>query len=331
MKKKIIIGVIIAILSIAVIVESILLGVGYYSRVPKLSNGEEIMVELSTGTKYSVDDLFDKVKDQYGLSTLLDMIDLEILNEEYADDDTVSTYVETRIATVQANYPDEDDLNQYLSYFGCDDLDEYRDYVKLDKLKELAALDYAKTQVTEKEIKAYYKDEYVGDIAAKHILVAPTDDDTSSAQELAQEILDRINELVEDGSSVDDAYQTAYDEFKDEGDVTFQDLDYFNKGDMVDAFEEAAFDLKVGEYSDSPVYTEYGYHLIYVYDQKDKDSLEDARETILEELAQEKVDDTDSKMEVKALKKLREDYNVTFYDSDLQGDYERYINYMLNA
>jgi peptidyl-prolyl cis-trans isomerase SurA len=46
------------------------------------------------------------------------------------------------------------------------------------------------------------------------------------------------------------------------------DLYYFSVGTMVPAFEQAAFSLKVGEITASPVRTQFGLHIIKLNDRK---------------------------------------------------------------
>ena len=330
MKKKIIIGSIIAVESIAVIVLVILCAVGHFTRMPKVSNGQDKVVSLGTGTEYSVEQIYDMVKDSYALQKILDKIDSELLANKYPNNEEVNSYVETKVATAQANYPTEEKLNQYLNYFNCNSLDEYRDYLRLEKEKELLTTEYAKTLVTDKEIKKYYKEDYVGDIAAKHILVKPIDNNTSESRTKAQEMLDKIDTLVAGGTSVNDAFEQVGNENKDDNIILYQDLEYFNKGAMVESFENEAFKLKKGEYSKTPVYTQYGYHLIYVYDQKEKGKLEEVKETIIEQIAKQKVDDDKTVLQTKALDQLRKENDFKLYDPSLEKQYGRYINYMVN-
>jgi peptidyl-prolyl cis-trans isomerase C len=46
------------------------------------------------------------------------------------------------------------------------------------------------------------------------------------------------------------------------------DLGYFPRGQMVPTFNDAAFSMKVGTISSSPVQSQFGYHIIYVEDRK---------------------------------------------------------------
>ncbi|MDD9329649.1 MAG: peptidylprolyl isomerase, partial [Bartonella sp.] len=46
------------------------------------------------------------------------------------------------------------------------------------------------------------------------------------------------------------------------------DLGYFSRGQMVKPFEEAAFNLKVGEYTKKPVESPFGWHVIKIEDRR---------------------------------------------------------------
>jgi peptidyl-prolyl cis-trans isomerase C len=68
------------------------------------------------------------------------------------------------------------------------------------------------------------------------------------------------------------------------------DLGYFRRGQMVKAFEEAAFTLRPGEVSDI-VETKFGYHLIKVIDKKPEKTMayKDVKDRLGDYLKREKV------------------------------------------
>ena len=99
--------------------------------------------------------------------------------------------------------------------------------------------------------------------------------------------------------------------------------------DMVEDFSKAAYNLKAGEMSKTPVKTSYGYHIILVTKVGEKKSLDDAKEEIINALAKKKVDE-DTTISVTAMDKLREKYGMNIIDSELSERYKRYINYQLN-
>jgi peptidyl-prolyl cis-trans isomerase C len=111
--------------------------------------------------------------------------------------------------------------------------------------------------VTEEEIKAAYDKESekvkaTERVRARHILVATEKEATD------------IEAKITKGEKFEDlAKQYSLDGSKDYG----GDLGYFTAPEMVKAFSDAAFALKVGEVS-PPVKTDYGWHIIRMDDRK---------------------------------------------------------------
>ena len=305
--------------------------------IPKLENGEEAIVELKDGTKYSATEIWNEIKISNGLSSVLNKIDSKILNEEYKDAEAdIKTYVQTAELSIKSQYKDangnydEKALTDSLQNYGYNSLDEYLETVKSNYLTNRAATDYAKTLITDSEIKAYYKSDIYADITGVHILVKPTATDDASiaaAKAKAENIISDINKKVKSGTSLEDAFK-AYDEDSDDA-TLYQDLGTFNYSDMVEDFSKAAYALKAGEMSKTPVKTSYGYHVILITKVGEKKSLEDAKEEIVTALAEKKVND-DKTISVSAMDKLREKYGMKIIDSELNERYKRYINYQLN-
>ena len=117
--------------------------------------------------------------------------------------------------------------------------------------------------------------------------------------------------------------------YKDDKTVTYQELGYFNKGDMVSEFEKAAYELKAGEMSKTPVKTSYGYHVILITKVGEKKALDDVKDSIKTTLAEKKVKE-DSTVSVTAMDKLREKYGMKIIDTELSEKYKRYVNNQLN-
>ncbi len=94
----------------------------------------------------------------------------------------------------------------------------------------------------------------VEEIRARHILV--------DTQEEAEAIIERLN-AGEDFAAVAD--ETTTDP---SGQGSGGELGWFSRGQMVSAFEEAAFALEPGSYSETPVQTQFGWHVVQVEDER---------------------------------------------------------------
>ena len=89
------------------------------------------------------------------------------------------------------------------------------------------------------------------------------------------------------------------------------DLGYFSRGQMVDAFEEAAFALEPGAYTKEPVQTQFGFHVIKLEDKRMSapPPLEEVEDQVRSVLLRKKFEST--------MAGLREKYAVEILDPTL--------------
>ena len=71
---------------------------------------------------------------------------------------------------------------------------------------------------------------------------------------------------------------------------SFDRIYKFNKGDMEETFENAAYALKVNEYTKEPIKTSYGYHIIKKTKEYDKKELKEVKDDIIKTLADNRLD-----------------------------------------
>ena len=297
-------------------------------KIPTLSNGDEAVVTSDSGN-ISANELYEKIKNTYGRDVLIEMIDTMILEAKYDENDDEKEYIDEQIAQVKQSAEQNGVTFDYLlSYYGMSE-DDLTNNARLLYRRNLAVYEYLENELTDKEINNYYKDEVYGDINVKHIMIAPESLDgmtTSEKEKAEKEAEKKAKEIIKKLNN-NEKWSDLVKEYSDDENTKDNDgnLGWFNTGEMQEDFEKKAFALKKGEYTKTPAKTSYGYHIILKVDEKEKPSLEKAKDTIKETLVTEKLNN-DTTLYNKTLEKIRKDANLEIIDSELKKQYNNYMN-----
>lgn len=174
------------------------------------------------------------------------------------------------------------------------------------RLAEESALQNALIQrevgpsVNEEALAARYKRDYAGkpgeeQVHARHILL-PT-------EEQAKQVISELK-----GGADFAALAKKYS--SDPGGPNGGDLGWFKKGEMVPEFADAAFSLKPGQFTEKPVHTRFGWHVIQVLETKREPAptYEQARTMLRQQIVQEGVQ--------KAIEKARAEARIERFNPD---------------
>ncbi|PCD05410.1 foldase [Peribacillus simplex] len=232
------------------------------------------------GEKINEDELYDALVAGYGADTLDLLITNKLveLEAEKAGIKIKDEEIQKEIDVMVESYGDEKSLKEQLEASGSSMDALKKDIVVYLQTKKLVE---PRITVTDDEISTYFEDNkdtfaQAEQVEASHILV----EDEKTAKKVAKE-------LAAGGDFAKLAAEYSTDtETADNG----GSLGYFGKGDMVEEFEDVAFDLDINKVSD-PVKTEYGYHIIKVTGKKEakKANLEDSKDVIKETLLSERL------------------------------------------
>lgn len=326
MKKKII---------LAVVIATLLTGCG--KTIPTLQDGKEAVVKFGDGSMISIEELYNKMKSS-ATNVLMQMVDKKILEEEYEDKlDEAKEYAENYVSTMKKYlgtddkgvYSESQFLTQLQSQTGYTSVEEFQEDMRVNYLQKFAIEDYIKGQLKDKEIEKYYKDEIVGDRDVYHIQVVPEVKSTmtdTEKEEANKKALEKAKELIarlKKGESFEDVAKDASDDeaTKEKG----GSLGFINKGKYGSAeFDKEVYALKVGEFSNTPVKTTNGYEIVYVKEEKEKKSMEDVKDEIVDALIDQKLEE-DATLSVTAIKELRKSKGVEIIDSEIERNFERYM------
>ncbi|MTN44090.1 foldase [Turicibacter sanguinis] len=261
------------------------------------------LIAKTNEKEYTVEDLYNELVPAYGLSTGISILDTHLLEDKYSyDEKEVKALIDEFKVNWGSNY------YAYMAKYGLMNDEEIFNYFKLAALQDAAFA--AEYPITDEQLQAAYN-EYTPNISARHILV----EDEETAKDLIAQL-----DAAEDKEAKFEELAKEYS--KDGSASNGGDLGSFGKGQMVSEFENAAFALNVGEYTEEPVKTQYGYHVIYKYAEDEKPSFDDLKDELETTIRSEEY--TQLKLEA-ILIKYRTEANVKFTDESVQKRYDAIV------
>lgn len=201
--------------------------------------------------------------------------------------------------TMKKRFPSEAEFKDRLSSMGLSEADVKSEFGRLLSIQQLIDKYIANSvTVSEEESRVYYEShpdlfKKPEQVLASHILIKVDPGAEESQKAEARKTLEEIQMRLKKG---EDFAALAKELSQCPSSAKGGNLGYFERGQMMKPFEEAAFALSPGEMSDI-VETKFGYHLIKVFEKKDETTMayEDIKDKFQEHLKQERVRELVSK------------------------------------
>lgn len=310
LKENIVIALVIALLV------GLLVGVG----VMRALGGKTFACKVN-GKTITTKSLYNKMKGYYSINLILGDVDEVILNKKYKlSEDEINEVKKTADYYIsqyeQYGYTEE----QFLSENGFKDYDTFIKYLSTDYKRTIYYYDYLETKLDKDAVKDYYNENSFGKINNKHILVKTSDDVTEEqALAVANEIIGRLNQGED--------FDTLATEYKEKNtNVVVEDLGEVGAFDNLESsYLEALKTLEKGKYTETPVKTSYGYHVIYCVDKVEKtDEISRKDKMAIIDVLASDIMSADSNLYYKTLIEMRKEAKLKFYDEELKTKYEEY-------
>ncbi len=212
-------------------------------------------------------------RDEILRATLDRLITYTLLSQEAKSRKVVATdaEVEERLKQMQQQFPNEEAFKKALAERNMT-IERLRSDTRNDLVisKMMDAEVSTTPGASDAEAKEFYeknpdKFKQPEQVRASHILIRVDENADAAAK---QKALAKAQALLKRAKAGEDFAALAKANSQDGSAAQGGDLNYFGRGQMVPAFDEAAFKLKPGEISDI-VTTQFGYHIIKVTDHKD--------------------------------------------------------------
>lgn len=299
------------------------------SKSVKISNGEEVIASID-GKDFTANELYDAMKNQYGTSILINLIDSYIASQEIGDSEDASVYADSLISQYKLQYEQYGmNFSEALANAGYASEDAFKEVLISDYKTNEVTKKYLKDEVTEKEIQKYYDEKISEQLNVKHILIIPdvkddaTDEEKSEAEQAAyNKAADLITKLNEGADFEKLAKENSQDTATASNGGVINNV---TKEGYVTEFYNAAYALEEGKYTTTPVKSEYGYHIIYLVSKNEKESLDSLKDTIKDSIVTDKLQE-DTNLQMETWNKIRSKYNLNIADTKLNNTYKATIS-----
>ena len=251
------------------------------------SNGSSENVATTKYGNVTKDEFVTAMKDSVGEQTLQRLVLTKVLEGSIEDAKSLKTAADEEVAKLVAQYGGEPKLLAALQQSGITSVDAYRQTLYLNKLMTEAVKKAA--NFSEDDIKAYY-DAWEPKITVQHILIAAKSDASDEEKAAAKTKAEELIKQLKDGA---DFAELAKANSADTGTAAKGgQIGPFKRSDMVTEFSTAAYDLKnAGDITETPVQTQFGYHIIKLVSKEEKKPFDEMKEQMEKEMLDAKLKD----------------------------------------
>ncbi|MFC4559146.1 peptidylprolyl isomerase [Virgibacillus kekensis] len=250
-------------------------------------DNSKVVAETNAGN-VTKEEFYQELKERHGEAVLKELVTVEVLADKY---EVSEEQIDKEVKNVKDQLGDQ--FDSVLQQQGFKNEQEFREMLRVSLLQEAAVSE--DMDISEEDLKQQYE-QMKTEVQAQHILVQ----DEKTAKEVKQKL-----ENGGDFAKLAKEYSMDKSNAEDGG-----KLGWFSAGDMVPAFEDAAYSLEPGKISE-PVKTQHGYHIIKVTDKREKKedigSFKEMKDEIRRTLINQRMD----------VQKAREKVNKLLKDAEI--------------
>ncbi|PEF60492.1 peptidylprolyl isomerase [Bacillus cereus] len=270
-----------------------LIGVCLSSFVLLTACGQEENIVTSKSGNLTQQEFNQDLKKQFGKAALYQTMLKKILLQEYK---ILDKDITTKLEQVQSQSGKS--IKELVQQLGLPSEEALKEQIQVQLALEKAI----KETITEKDILENHKPE----IRARHIVV--------KEEKTAKELIERVKK-GEDFVALAKQYSEDSGSKEQGGDVGF-----FTPGTMTPEFEQAAYQLKIGEIS-APIKTPFGFHVIQVTEQKELPPLTDKiKGDIRKRLEMKRI--SDPNFQQKTIAMILKKANIQVHDDILKDSFK---------